>query len=392
MKLNKKITAVNASPTLTVTMRANDLAAQGIKVIPLAAGQTDFDTPEFINEACIKALNEGQTKYTPSAGILQLRQAICQKFKQDNNLEYTEKQVIVSCGAKHSLYNIFQIMIDSDDEVIIPIPYWVSYPEMVTLAGGKSIFIEAKEENGLKITPQQLEAAITPKTKIFVFNSPSNPTGVGYSKQDIQKLAEVLKKYPDIAIVSDEIYEHLTYNNFKHFSFAEAASELFDRTFTVNGFTKAYSMPGWRLGYTGCPNETIAAAMNKLQEQSTTGTNSFAQFGGIAALLGDQSIVKEMRDEFDSRRKFIVDAFNKMPGVTCLDPQGAFYIFPNIKKWKMSSLDVAMSWLEDIYVAAVPGSAFGLEGYIRCSFATSMINIQEAANRINTWIKNNVKL
>ncbi len=303
---------------------------------------------------------------------------------------YDSAQIVVSCGAKHSLYNIFQILLDPGDEVIIPSPYWVSYPEMVILAEGKAVILETAEKNNFKITPDQLEKALTSRTKAVVLNTPSNPTGMAYNTSELEQLGAVVKARADVAVISDEIYEDLTYGDYKHVSFASAVPELYSRTFTVNGFSKTYSMTGWRLGYAGCPDHETADAIKRLQDQSTTGTTTFAQFGGIAALQQSQECVAKMKKAFDERRKFIVGALQAIPGVSCLDPQGAFYVFPNISAWGISSQELAVRLLDEIHIAVVPGSAFGAEGYIRISFATSMEELEEAVTRLKTWVAENV--
>ena len=391
IKPNSKVSKVKSSATISITMRANELKAEGKNVVSLAAGQPDFDTPEHIKKACIEALKAGKTKYTPPNGTLPLRNAISEKFEKDNNLDYPVDQIVVSCGAKHSLYNIFQIILEDGDEVIIPQPYWVSYPEFVTLAGGESVFVQTAEENNFLITPEQLENVITEKTKAVVLNSPSNPTGMAYDAAALRSLGEVLKKHPGIAIVSDEIYEDLTYGGFKHTSFATAVPELFDRTFTVNGFSKTFSMTGWRLGYTGCPNKEIAAAMKKVQAHSTTGTTSFTQDGGVAALTESKACVEEMLKAFDERRDYIVNALNGIPGIKCLNPQGAFYVFPNISAWGIPSLELATRLLEEINIAVIPGVAFGADENIRISFATSLEDLKEAVIRLTKWVAENIK-
>ena len=390
MKLSKRISNVKPSATISITVRANELKKQGIHVISLAAGQPDFGTPDHIVSAAHAALDEGQTRYTPSNGIPALRTAIAEKFKRDNDLVYDSAQIVVSCGAKHSLYNIFQILLDPGDEVIIPSPYWVSYPEMVILAEGKAVILETAEKNNFKITPDQLEKALTSRTKAVVLNTPSNPTGMAYNASELEQLGAVVKARADVAVISDEIYEDLTYGDYKHVSFASAVPELYSRTFTVNGFSKTYSMTGWRLGYAGCPDRETADAIKRLQDQSTTGTTTFAQFGGIAALQQSQECVAKMKKAFDERRKFIVGALQAIPGVSCLDPQGAFYVFPNISAWGISSQELAVRLLDEIHIAVVPGSAFGAEGYIRISFATSMEELEEAVTRLKTWVAENV--
>ncbi len=386
MKLNARISAVKPSATIGITMRARELNAQGVNVITLAAGEPDFDTPEHIKDAAIKALRAGQTKYTPSSGIPALREAICTKFARDNNLTYTPAQIIVSCGAKHALYNIFQVILEPGDEVIIPSPYWVSYPEFVTLGGGTSVFVQTTEASSFRMTPGQLAAAITPRTRAVVINSPSNPTGMGYDAAALRALADVLVQHPQVAIVSDEIYEPLVYGGFTQVSSAAVAPELYARTFTVNGFSKTYSMTGWRLGYVGCPDKASAGAMQNLQDQSTTGTTSFAQYGAIAALTGDQACVQTMRAAFDERRAYLVAALNKIKGVRCLNPDGTFYVFPNIAALGLGSDELAMRLLDEAHLAVIPGNAFGADAHIRISFATSLEALHEAVARFSRWV------
>ncbi len=391
MKVNSRVAKVKPSATMSITMRANELKAEGVSVISLAAGQPDFDTPEHITNAAIKALREGKTKYTPSNGIPELRKAISEKFKNDNNLNYPPDQIVVSCGAKHSLYNVFNVLLEPGDEVIIPTPYWVSYPEFVNLADGAPMFGETTQETGFRITAEQLAAAITPRTAALIINSPSNPSGMGYDRAQLETLASALRQHPQVAVVSDEIYEHLTYDGFEHLSFAAVAPDMYSRTFTVNGFSKTYSMTGWRLGYTGCPDAGTAGAMKRVQDHSTTGTNSFAQYGGIAALTSSQDCVKEMLKAFDERREFIVKALNEIPGVSCLDPQGAFYVFPDVSSWGISSSDLAARLLEEAHIAVIPGAAFGADGHIRISFAASLDDLKEAVRRLREWAGKNVE-
>ena len=386
MKLSSRIKLVKPSATLSINNKANELKAQGYQVISMAVGEPDFPTPAHICRACIEALKAGKTKYAPTNGIFPLREVIARKFQRENHLNYLPQQIVVNTGAKHGLYNICQILLDPGDEVIIPAPYWVSYPEMVTLAGGISKFVQTTEENNFLITPEQLEAAITDKTRLLIINTPTNPTGQAYSKEEIIALGKVLRKHPDVAIISDEIYEHLVYDGFEHTSFAAALPDLYDRIFTVNGYAKTYSMTGWRLGYVACPTIEAADAIKRLQDQSTSGMTTFAQYGGLVALRDDQACVKRMLESFDERRKFIVAALNELPGVHCPNPRGTFYVFPNIEGWGLPSHEAAMRLLEDAYVATVPGSAFGGEGHLRISFATSMDVIEEAVKRISEWI------
>lgn len=390
MLVNQRLRAINPSATLRITMRARELNAKGIHIISLAAGEPDFDTPEHIKAAAIKALQEGKTKYAPSAGIPELREAIAAKLLRENNLAYTPQQIVVCSGAKHAIYNVFQILLEPGDEVIIPSPYWVSYPEFVTLAGGTPVIVPTSETNGFRITPEQLARAVTPRTRAFVLNSPSNPTGMAYDGTALQALADVLQHYERVVVVADEIYEHLTYHGFQHVSFAAAAPALFSRTFTVNGFSKTFSMPGWRLGYVACPDRATAEAIQCLQDQSTSGTTTFAQYGALAALEGGLACVERMRAAFDERRAWLVAALNAIPGITCLDPLGAFYVFPNIRAWGIPSAELCMRLLDEAHIAPVPGTAFGAEGYVRISFATGLAQLQEAVARLRQWANRHV--
>jgi aspartate aminotransferase len=390
MKLSPRIAAVHPSATISITMRAKELKKNGIDVISLAAGQPDFDTPEHITQATIQALHDGKTKYTPSNGTPELRNAVSEKFARDNSLNYPPDHIVVSCGAKHSLYVICRILLNPDDEVIIPAPYWVSYPEFVTLGGGRSIIVKTHEKNGFRLSPEQLEAAITHRTTAVILNTPSNPTGMGYDKNALDALANVLRKYPHVSIISDEIYEYLTYDSFTHKSFAAVAPDLYHRTFTVSGFSKTFSMTGWRLGYTGCPDNDSADAMKRVQDHSTTGVTSFAQDGAVAALTGSMDCVETMRKAFAERRRFIIRELNTIPGVSCCNPDGAFYAFPNVSAWGFPSMQLALRLLEEAHIALVPGIAFGTEGFLRISYAASPDDLKEALCRLRTWVKQNV--
>jgi aspartate aminotransferase len=376
---------VKPSATISITVRAKELKAEGVDVVSLAAGEPDFDTPAHIKAAAIEALERGETKYTPSNGLPVVREAIAQKLREENHLDYPADQIVMGCGAKHSLYNVFQAILDPGDEVVIPAPYWVSYPEFAHLAEGVPVAVATEQANGFRILPEQLEAAITPRTRAFVINSPSNPTGMAYDRNALEALAEVLRAHPDVAIVSDEIYERLTYDGFEHHSFAAVAPDLAARVFTVNGFSKTFSMTGWRLGYVACPDAASAKAIKCIQDQSTTGTTSFAQYGALAALQGGSACIEEMRAAFDERRTFLVPALNAIPGVECLMPQGAFYVFPSVAQWGIPTLELAMRLLDEAYLAPVPGAAFGLEGHLRVSFAISMAHLEEAVERLRAW-------
>jgi aspartate aminotransferase len=365
------------------------MKAQGIDVISFAAGEPDFDTPVPIKRAAIAALEAGDTKYTLSSGTEPLRKAICEKLRRDNGLSYDPNEVIVSVGAKHSLYNLMQAMLDPGDEVIIPAPYWVSYPEQVKLAGGTPVIVEAAEGDGFRVTAAAIEAAITPATRMVVINSPSNPTGATIPQAELQRIAE-LAVAQDLIVVSDEIYEKLTYDGQRHTSIASFGAEVKARTFTVNGFSKAYSMTGWRLGYVA-GDKTVVAAMGRIQDQSTSNPTSFAQAGAVAALNGPQDAVEQMRQAFEARRDAIVDRLNAVPGVRCVKPGGAFYAFPNVSGLftaQISNSDaLAEHLLNEARIAVVPGSGFGAPDYIRLSYATSMELIVEGLNRLEAAAK-----
>lgn len=384
--LSKRISKVTPSLTLSITAKAKALKAQGINVISLSAGEPDFDTPEFIKKAAIEALKKGVTKYTPAEGTLELRKAIAAKLKRDQGLTYGPDQIVVSTGAKHSIYNLFQVLIGEGDEVLIPSPYWLSYPEMVTLAGGRSVFIEADEKNDFKITAQQLEKAITPKTKILVLNSPSNPTGAVYRKNELETLIPVLLKYPQVWILSDEIYEKLIFNNEAHFSIASLHPEMAKRTLLVNGHSKAYAMTGWRMGYAACAKE-VAEAAGTLQSHSTSNATSFAQSGAVVALDKGDAEAKKMCQVFEKRRDLFVSELKKIPKLKPFSPQGAFYLFVNIEATGMNSMVFSERLLEEEKVAVVPGKVFGSDRHIRLSFACSEKDILEASSRIRQWLE-----
>lgn len=389
-RLSRRAVNCAPSPTLAITAKANQLKAEGHDVLAFGAGEPDFDTPQHIKDAAIDALAKGKTKYTPSAGIPELKKAILDKLKTDNGLDYAANNIIVSCGGKHTLYNIFQAMVDSGDEVIIPAPYWVSYPEQVKLADGTPVIIETTDATNFAPSIEQLTAAITPRTKIVVLNSPSNPTGAMWPRATIEALAELAVKH-DFFVVSDEIYEKLVYDNNEFISIAALGDEIKKRTFTVNGMSKAYSMTGWRLGYVAAEAEYVSA-MNRIQDQCTSNPTSIAQWAGVAALTGPQEFLKDWCAEFDRRRRAMVAGLNTIPGLTCLLPEGAFYVFPNISgllgkttpagKTLLSGDDVADYLLATQQVAVVPGSGFGAPNYIRLSYATGMPNIEKGIIRI----------
>jgi aspartate aminotransferase len=373
------------SPTLAITAKAKALQAQGIDVIGFGAGEPDFDTPEHIKAAAVVALNQGQTKYTPSSGTPALREAICAKLQRENGLAYQPNQVIVSIGAKHSIYNLFQTLLNPGDEVIIPVPYWVSYPEQVKLADGVPVFVDAPEVNAFKVTADAIAGAVTPRTKVIVINSPSNPSGAVIDEAELRRIA-VLAVERDLLVLSDEIYEHLTYDR-KHVTIASFGPEIQARTLLVNGFSKAYSMTGWRLGWVAA-NAEIVAAMGRIQDQSTSNPTSFAQAGAVAALNGPQDCVELMRREFEKRRDYIVDRLNAIAGVTCVRPEGAFYVLPNIAGLTGSRHPdgdaITEHLLTGVKIAVVPGSGFGVPNNIRLSYATSMEAIERGMDRLQS--------
>ena len=381
--LSRRINAVEESATLKITGKAKALKKKGENVVSFGAGEPDFDTPEAIKSAAKKALDEGITKYTPSSGMIELKEAICEKFKTDNNLDYKPENIVVSCGAKHSLYNLFQVLCEEGDEVIIPSPFWVSYPEFVKLAGGTPVIVDTTEENGFVVNIDELQRKITPKTKIIVINSPSNPTGALYDAEVLQKVAELAVE-KGILIFSDEIYEKIVYSK-DHVSIASLGDEIKRLSVVINGVSKAYSMTGWRIGYLGAEKQ-IAQAVNKLQSQSTSNPTSIAQVASIEALRGDQSCVSVMLTAFRERRDYLVGALNEIPGVSCRMPDGAFYVFANISSFGIPSMELAEQLLDTAKVAVIPGSAFGAEGYIRMSYATSLEEIREGVKRIREFL------
>ncbi|MGN1385112.1 MAG: pyridoxal phosphate-dependent aminotransferase [Bacillus sp. (in: firmicutes)] len=394
MKLAKRVQALTPSTTLAITAKAKELKDQGLDIIGLGAGEPDFNTPQHIIDAATASMNEGQTKYTPSAGLLKLKEAIAAKLLRDQQLEYKPSEIIVASGAKHALYTLFQAILDEGDEVIIPTPYWVSYPEQVKLADGVPVYIEGKESNSFKITPEQLEAAITEKTKAVIINSPSNPTGMLYTAEELQQLGEICLKH-DILIVSDEIYEKLVYGDHKHVSIAQLSPELKKQTVIINGVSKSHSMTGWRIGY-ACGEEALIKAMTNLASHSTSNPTTTAQYGAIAAYDGSQEAVEEMRQAFESRLNIIYDKLVAIPGISCIKPQGAFYLFPNVKEAALatgySNVDeFAKGLLEEALVAVIPGSGFGSEDNIRLSYATSLEQLEKAVDRIGSFVASKTK-
>lgn len=394
-RLSKRVQKLTPSPTLAITAKANALKAAGQDVIGLGAGEPDFNTPKHIIDAASEAMHHGHTKYTPSAGIPELREAICEKLERENGLHYEGKQISVTVGAKHGLYNLFQVLLNEGDEVIIPAPYWVSYLDQVKLAGGEPVVIDAKEDQYFKITPEQLEKAITSKTKVLLINSPSNPTGMVYSPEELSRLGEVCLRH-DLWIVSDEIYEHLIYDEEqKHVSIASLSPELYAKTLLINGVSKTYAMTGWRIGFVAGP-EDIIGAITDLSSHSTSNPTSFAQYAAIAALQGSQETVEAMKDAFKERRNYMVGRINAIPGISCLKPSGAFYAFVNIRealdRSKYTDTDEwSAALLEKAQVAVVPGSGFGSEDHIRISYATSMELIKRALDRIEHFIVDNTE-
>ena len=384
MELAARVDRVSPSITLAISAKAKAMQAEGIDVCSFSAGEPDFPTPKHICEAAKTALDEGKTRYGAAVGELKLRQAIANKLRQDNNLNYTADNIIVTNGGKFSLFNLMQALIESGDEVIIPSPYWLSYPEMVELADGTSVIVDTAAKNDYKITPEQLDRAITPKTKLFVFNSPSNPTGTVYTPDEVRALAEVIVDR-DILVVSDEIYEKILYDDAKHLSIGSINDEIFARTITSNGFAKSHSMTGWRVGYAAAPLE-ILQAMAKIQGHSTSNVCTFAQYGAIAALESSQECVQEMLRAFTERRSYMYQAINDIPSLSCPKPNGAFYLFVDISKTGKKSLDFCKELLEAKQVAAIPGVAFGMDNCIRFSYATDMDTIKEGVKRLSEFV------
>ncbi len=387
--ISNSLKRIKPSPTIAVTQKARELKAAGKDVIALGAGEPDFDTPDNIKKAAVKAIRKGDTKYTPVDGTPAIKNAVIKKFKRENKLNYTSDQITVGTGGKQVLYNAFVATLNKGDEVLIPAPFWVSYPDMVLLAGGKPKFIKCGEEDGFKLTPAKLKKAITKKTKWIILNSPSNPTGAAYTKKEIISLGKVLLKNKNVFILSDDIYEHVKFDNFKFFTIAQI-KKLKDRTLTMNGVSKAYAMTGWRIGYAAGP-KNIIAAIRKIQSQSTSNPSSISQAAAVEALNGTQSFIKKRAKSFSDRRNFVVNYLNSIPGITCLMPKGAFYVFPSCKgligkKTQIKNdTDFVQKLLEKQNVAVVQGSAFGLDGYFRISYATSMQKLKVAMVRIKLF-------
>ncbi|MGC9386389.1 MAG: pyridoxal phosphate-dependent aminotransferase [Hydrogenovibrio sp.] len=390
-RLSDRVNRVQPSLTLVITAKAAELKRAGKDIISLGAGEPDFDTPDHIKAAGIQAIENGQTRYTAVDGTPELKEAIIAKFQRDNGLSYGMDQILVSSGGKQSFFNLCQGLLNDGDEVIIPAPYWVSYPDMALLAGGEPLIVEAGIEQGFKITPQQLEAAITPKTKMVVINSPSNPTGAVYTADELKALGDVLEKHPNIVIASDDMYEHILLTDTPFTNILAVCPGLADRTVVMNGVSKAYSMTGWRIGYAGGPKDLIAA-MRKVQSQSTSNPCSISQAASVEALNGDQGCIQTMLTEFKKRHDFVVERINRIPGFKCIPAAGAFYAFMDVRDAMaqtgyQTDADFATAILEEVEVAAVPGSGFGAEGHLRISFATSMENLVNALDRIDTFMQ-----
>ncbi len=398
IELSKKHLNLSPSMTLSIAAKASELKAQGKDVIGFGVGEPDFNTPKHIIDKAIEAMNKGITGYTAASGTPELKKAICNKLKKDNGLEYSPNQIIVSNGAKHSIYNALQAICNPGDEVLVGIPYWVSYPELVKMADAEPVFIEGKEENEFKMTPEGIKEKITPKTKAILLNSPGNPTGTVYTKAELRAIAELMAEH-NIVIISDEIYEKLIYGNEEHVSVASFNEKIKDLTIVVNGLSKGYAMTGWRIGYTAS-NKEIAKVMGNIQSHATSNPNTMAQYASVEALEGDQSSIEEMKVEFNKRRRFMVKRINDIKGVSCIEPQGAFYVMMNIKELKgktiagkvvKDSIEIAEVILEKAQVALVPGIAFGSDDYLRLSYANSLENIESGLNRIDDFLSKELK-
>ncbi|MDQ0285794.1 aspartate aminotransferase [Desulfofundulus luciae] len=392
MKLADRVKNINPSPTLAIDARAKKMIAAGEKVINFGAGEPDFDTPEHIKEAAMAAIRKGMTKYTPVGGTMELKEAIVQKLKADNGLEYTPEQIVVSAGAKHSLYNAMMVLLQPGDEVILPAPYWVTYLEQIKLAGAVPVIVQTRQENGFKLTAEELLSVVSPRTKMVIINSPGNPTGAVYTKEELVELGKVIEDH-GLVVISDEIYEKLIYDGCEHVSIASLSTALKEQTVVINGMSKAYAMTGWRIGYAAAPTE-VARAMVDLQSHSTSNPTSIAQAASVAALTGTQEPLKEMVAEFRQRRDYMLQRLNAIPGISCNTPSGAFYVFPSMaryigRQYKGRQIngasDLASLLLDEVKVAVVPGVAFGDDRCFRLSYATSMENIVEGLNRIEQF-------
>lgn len=384
-RFTERIKKVSPSSTLAITSKAKKLKAEGKDVVNFAAGEPDFDTPDFIKDAAIQAIKDGFTKYTPSTGTPELKKLICEKFKRENSLDYLLEQVVVSCGAKHSIFSALLILVDKDNEVIIPSPHWVSYPEMVKLCQGKTRFIKTSAENSFKINPQDLKRNINEKTKVLILNSPANPTGAVYSREELEKIARICVENK-VFVVSDEIYEKIIFDQQKHFSIAALGKEIYDLTLTINGLSKSYSMTGWRIGYLGGPAD-IVQAISRLQDHSTSNPVSISQKAAVAALKTDSDFSREACQEFQKRRDYLVSRLKEIKTIDYVLPGGAFYMFCGIAKTGMDSFNFASRLLDEELVALIPGNSFGRDDYVRISFATSLAQIEKGMDRIKQWLE-----
>ena len=387
MELSSRVLAVKPSVTLEIAAKAKAMKAQGIDVISLSAGEPDFDTPAFIKDACIESLKKGNTKYTPVPGTVELRQAVCRKLKRDQGLDFTPEQIVVGCGAKHVIFNVLFALLNPGDEVLIPVPYWLSYPEMVTVLGGTNVFLPSTEKTDFKITPEVLAKALTPRSKILILNSPSNPTGAVYSREELLALCAVLKKFPNVTVLSDEIYEKLVFDGRKHVSIASLDPGIAKRTVIVNGHSKAYAMTGWRLGYAAFPEMTLAKAVGSIQSHSTSNPVSFTQPGGVVALDQGDAEAQKMCAVFQKRRDLFIEKLKVVKSFKPFKPNGAFYLFVDIQGTGLSGLEVAKKLLEEVHVAVIPCEPFGSAHHIRMSYATSEKDIETAVQRISSIFK-----
>jgi aspartate aminotransferase len=383
-RLAERLKKINPSSTLAITSKAKKLKAEGKDIVNFAAGEPDFDTPDFIKEAAINAIKSGFTKYTPTTGTPELKKLICQKFKKDNSLEYTPEQIVVSNGAKHSIYNVLMVLLNRSDEVLIPLPYWVSYPEMVNLCEGVARFIKTTAENNFKISVTDLTKHITPKTKVLILNSPSNPVGSVYSRKELEDIAKVCVA-KNIFVISDEIYEKIIFDGLKHNSIASLNKDIYNLTITVNGLSKSHSMTGWRIGYFGAPCD-VALAVSNLQDHSTSNPNSIAQKAAQEALSAPEDFTHKLCHEFEKRRNYLADRLKEIKRLSFCLPQGAFYMFCNISQTKLDSMTFASRLLDEEYVSVIPGSAFGMDNYIRMSFATNMEELSKGMDRLKAWV------
>ena len=387
IELSRRVLSVAPSVTLAIAAKAKEMQAQGKDVVSLSAGEPDFDTPSYIKEAAVTALQKGATKYTPAAGTIELRKAITAKLKRDQGLSFSPDQIIVSTGAKHAIFNVLFALLNEEDEVVIPSPYWLSYPEMVTVLGGRSVILKTAEATNFKLTPQILRKGLGTKSKILILNSPSNPTGAVYSRGELLALVEVLKDFPKLIVLSDEIYEKLIFDGEKHYSIASFDPGIAQRTIVVNGMSKAYAMTGWRLGYAACPDRELAQAVGSIQSHSTSNPTSFAQAGGVAALEKGEADARKMCGVFEKRRDLFFKKIAAIPQLKPFRPQGAFYLFANSRASGLDSVTLSQKLLEEALVAVVPGKPFGSDDHIRMSFAASEALLEEAASRLASWFR-----